>query len=74
MHSDLRLHEVLFCDYSVGEAEVTIEISLKYIEVNCSFFLDLDGVPFRHILCKIRHFFVLCFKGFCSSPVFDLRV
>ena len=56
MHSDLPLHEVLFCDYSVGEAEVTIEISLKYIEVNCSFFLDLDGVPFRHILMQNTSF------------------
>ena len=25
MHSDLLLHDVLFCDYSVREAEVTIE-------------------------------------------------
>ena len=24
---DLRLHDVLFCDHSVGEAEVTTEIS-----------------------------------------------
>ena len=55
MHSDLRLHDVLFCDYSIGKA-VTIEISLKYTEVNCSFFLDLDGVPFRHILMQNTSF------------------
>ena len=50
MHSDLRLHDVLFWDHSAGKAEVTIEISLKYIEVNCSFVLDLNGVPLRHFL------------------------
>ena len=35
---------------------MTIEISLKYIEVNSSFFLDLDGVPFRHILMQNTSF------------------
>ena len=34
----------------MGEAEVTTEISWKCIELNFLFVLDLDGVPFRHIL------------------------
>ena len=35
---------------STGKAEVTVEISLKCIEVNCSFVLDFNGIPFRHFL------------------------
>ena len=35
---------------SAGKAEVTVEISLKCIEVNCSFVLDFNRIPFRHFL------------------------
>ena len=65
---DLRLHDVLFSDHSVGEAEVTTEILWSEFFI-CSRFGRSSFPP--HFKAK---YVTPCLKGFCSSQVFCLRV